>query len=137
MHRRDELRASKIMRDRAFNNPKIEILWNNEVVEVHGEEKLSGVILENTVTKERASLPVTGLFIAIGHQPNTSLFAGQLDLKSNGYLVTKPNSSETQVPGVFACGDVQDDYYRQAITAAGSGCMAAIDAERWLEETGE
>ncbi len=137
VHRRDELRASKIMRDRAFNNPKIEILWNNEVVEVHGEEKLSGVILENTVTKERASLPVTGLFIAIGHQPNTSLFAGQLDLKSNGYLVTKPNSSETQVPGVFACGDVQDDYYRQAITAAGSGCMAAIDAERWLEETGE
>ncbi|MEC7915161.1 MAG: thioredoxin-disulfide reductase [Actinomycetota bacterium] len=137
VHRRDELRASKIMRDRAFNNPKIEILWNNEVVEVHGEEKLSGVILENTVTKERASLPVTGLFIAIGHQPNTSLFAGQLDLKNNGYLVTKPNSSETQVPGVFACGDVQDDYYRQAITAAGSGCMAAIDAERWLEETGE
>ena len=137
VHRRDELRASKIMHDRAFNNPKIEILWNNEVVEVHGEEKLSGVILENTVTKERASLPVTGLFIAIGHQPNTSLFAGQLDLKSNGYLVTKPNSSETQVPGVFACGDVQDDYYRQAITAAGSGCMAAIDAERWLEETGE
>ncbi|MEC9058631.1 MAG: thioredoxin-disulfide reductase [Actinomycetota bacterium] len=137
VHRRDELRASKIMRDRALNNPKIEILWNNEVVEVHGEEKLSGVILENTVTKERASLPVTGLFIAIGHQPNTSLFAGQLDLKNNGYLVTKPNSSETQVPGVFACGDVQDDYYRQAITAAGSGCMAAIDAERWLEETGE
>ncbi|MEC9473896.1 MAG: thioredoxin-disulfide reductase [Actinomycetota bacterium] len=137
VHRRDELRASKIMRDRALNNPKIEILWNNEVVEVHGEEKLSGVILENTVTKERASLPVTGLFIAIGHQPNTSLFAGQLDLKNNGYLVTKPNSSETQVPGVFTCGDVQDDYYRQAITAAGSGCMAAIDAERWLEETGE
>ena len=102
VHRRDELRASKIMRDRAFNNPKIEILWNNEVVEVHGEEKLSGVILENTVTKERASLPVTGLFIAIGHQPNTSLFAGQLDLKSNGYLVTKPNSSETQVPGAVS-----------------------------------
>jgi thioredoxin reductase (NADPH) len=136
VHRRDELRASKIMRERAFNNPKIEILWNNEVVEIQGEEKLSGIILENTATKEKTSLPVTGLFIAIGHQPNTSLFAGQLDLKDNGYLVTKPNSSETQVPGVFACGDVQDDYYRQAITAAGSGCMAAIDAERWLEETG-
>ena len=101
---------------------------------IQGDEKLSGVILEDTVSGEENALPITGLFIAIGHQPNTSLFADQLDLKDNGYLVTEPNSSKTQVPGVFACGDVQDDYYRQAITAAGSGCMAAIDAERWLEE---
>ena len=91
-------------------------------------------MLEDTVSGEENVLPITGLFIAIGHQPNTSLFADQLDLKDNGYLVTEPDSSKTQIPGVFACGDVQDDYYRQAITAAGSGCMAAIDAERWLEE---
>ncbi len=134
VHRRDELRASKIMQERALNNPKIEILWNKTVTEIQGDEKLSGVILEDTVSGEENALPITGLFIAIGHQPNTSLFADQLDLKDNGYLVTEPNSSKTQVPGVFACGDVQDDYYRQAITAAGSGCMAAIDAERWLEE---
>ena len=134
VHRRDELRASKIMQERALNNSKIEILWNKKVTEIHGDEKLSGVLLEDTVSGEENALPVTGLFIAIGHQPNTSLFANQLDLKDNGYLVTEPNSSKTQVPGVFACGDVQDDYYRQAITAAGSGCMAAIDAERWLEE---
>ena len=134
VHRRDELRASKIMQERALNNTKIEILWNKKVTEIQGDEKLSGVILEDTVSGEENALPITGLFIAIGHQPNTSLFADQLDLKDNGYLVTEPNSSKTQVPGVFACGDVQDDYYRQAITAAGSGCMAAIDAERWLEE---
>ena len=134
VHRRDELRASKIMQERALNNPKIEILWNKKVTEIHGDEKLSGVLLEDTVSGEENVLPITGLFIAIGHQPNTSLFADQLDLKDNGYLVTEPDSSKTQIPGVFACGDVQDDYYRQAITAAGSGCMAAIDAERWLEE---
>ena len=134
VHRRDELRASKIMQERALNNPKIEILCNKKVTEIQGDEKLSGVVLEDTVSGEENALPITGLFIAIGHQPNTALFADQLDLKDNGYLVTEPNSSKTQVPGVFACGDVQDDYYRQAITAAGSGCMAAIDAERWLEE---
>lgn len=134
VHRRDELRASKIMQERALNNSKIEILWNKKVTEIQGDEKLSGVLLEDTVSGEENVLPITGLFIAIGHQPNTSLFADQLDLKDNGYLVTEPDSSKTQIPGVFACGDVQDDYYRQAITAAGSGCMAAIDAERWLEE---
>lgn len=134
VHRRDELRASKIMCQRAFDNPKIEILWNSQVAEIQGEGRLSGVILKDTLTEATRSLPVDGLFIAIGHRPNTDLFKGHLDLKENGYLVTEPNSSLTKVPGVFACGDVQDDYYRQAITAAGSGCMAAIDAERWLEE---
>ena len=134
VHRRDELRASKIMCQRAFDNPKIEILWNTQVAEIQGEGKLSGVILKDTLTEATRSLPVDGLFIAIGHRPNTDLFKGHLELKENGYLVTEPSSSLTKVPGVFACGDVQDDYYRQAITAAGSGCMAAIDAERWLEE---
>ena len=134
IHRRDELRASKIMRDRAFANPKLEILWNSQVVEIEGDKKLSGVILEDTVTHIRESLSLQGLFIAIGHRPNTDLFQGQLELKENGYLVTEPDTSKTKVAGVFACGDVQDDYYRQAVTAAGSGCMAAIDAERWLEE---
>ena len=122
------------MRDRAFANPKLEILWNSQVVEIEGDKKLSGVILEDTVTHIRESLSLQGLFIAIGHRPNTDLFQGQLELKENGYLVTEPDTSKTKVAGVFACGDVQDDYYRQAVTAAGSGCMAAIDAERWLEE---
>ena len=134
IHRRDKLRASKIMRDRALLNPKLEILWNSQVVEIQGDEKLSGVVLEDTTTHAQRPLSVQGLFIAIGHRPNTDLFRDQLELKENGYLVTEPNSSETQIAGIFACGDVQDDYYRQAITAAGSGCMAAIDAERWLEE---
>ena len=134
IHRRDELRASKIMRDRAFANPKLEILWNSQVVEIEGDKKQSGVILEDTVTHIRESLSLQGLFIAIGHRPNTDLFQDQLELKENGYLVTEPDTSKTKVAGVFACGDVQDDYYRQAVTAAGSGCMAAIDAERWLEE---
>jgi len=134
IHRRDELRASKIMCERALENPKIEILWNSQVAEIQGEEKLSGVILQDTVTKDTRLLEIDGLFIAIGHRPNTDLFRGHLNLKENGYLQTQPDSSLTEVPGVFACGDVQDDYYRQAITAAGSGCMAAIDAERWLED---
>ena len=134
IHRRDQLRASKIMRDRAFANPKLEILWNCQVVEIQGEGKLSGVILEDSVTHEQKPLSVQGLFIAIGHRPNTDLFRDHLTLKENGYLVTEPDSSKTEIAGVFACGDVQDDYYRQAVTAAGSGCMAAIDAERWLEE---
>mgnify|MGYP000364367956 FL=1 len=134
VHRRDELRASKIMRERALNNPKIEILWNSQVVEIQGDEKLSGVVLQDTVTEDTRVLDIDGLFIAIGHRPNTDLFKGHLKLKDNGYLETQPSTSYTEVPGVFACGDVQDDYYRQAITAAGSGCMAAIDAERWLED---
>ncbi len=134
VHRRDELRASKIMCQRALDNPKIEILWNSQVVEIQGDEKLSGVVLQDTVTEDTRVLDIDGLFIAIGHRPNTDLFKGHLKLKDNGYLETQPNTSYTEVPGVFACGDVQDDYYRQAITAAGSGCMAAIDAERWLED---
>ena len=133
IHRRDELRASKIMQQRAFNNPKIEFIWNTTVEEILGEEKVEGVILSNTVTSEKKSLPVTGLFIAIGHRPNTDLFIDQLQMDENGYLVTGADSSITNVEGVFACGDVQDHTYRQAITAAGSGCMAALDAERWLE----
>ena len=121
------------MQDRAFANPKIEFEWNSQVTAIHGDAKLEGVTLEDTQTGEQRELPLSGLFIAIGHKPNTALFEGQLELKDNGYLVTEPDSSRTAIEGVFACGDVQDDYYRQAITAAGSGCMAAIDAERWLE----
>ncbi|MEO6987223.1 MAG: thioredoxin-disulfide reductase [Aquihabitans sp.] len=135
IHRRDELRASKIMQDRALNNPKIEMLWNTEVTEVHGETKFTGLSVRNVLTEEISSLPVTGLFVAIGHRPNTDLFVGQLDLDENGYLITGSGdqASATSVEGVFACGDVQDHVYRQAITAAGSGCEAAIDTERWLE----
>ena len=133
VHRRDELRASRIMQERAFANEKIEFLWNHVVTDLLGEEKLQGLQVQNTQTEEESNLDVTGLFIAIGHTPNTGLFAGQLDMKENGYLTTAPDSTRTNVEGVFACGDVQDDYYRQAVTAAGSGCMAAIEAERWLE----
>jgi len=133
VHRRDELRASKIMQDRAMANERIEFLWNSQVVDVLGDQKVEGIVVESTTTGERSEVPVSGLFVAIGHQPNTELFAGQLDLKDNGYLITDGSSSRTSVEGVFACGDVQDDVYRQAITAAGSGCAAAIDAERWLE----
>jgi thioredoxin reductase (NADPH) len=133
IHRRDSLRASKIMQDRAFANPKIEFLWNTTVDDLVGDDKLAGAVVSNVVTGETSTLPVTGLFVAIGHQPNTDLFKGVLDMDDNGYLVTKPGSSYTNVEGVFASGDVQDHTYRQAITAAGSGCMAAIDAERWLE----
>ncbi len=133
IHRRDELRASKIMQDRAFANPKIEFLWNHTVTEVHGAEKVEGLQVTSTLDGSVSNLDVTGLFVAIGHRPNTDLFIGQLEMHENGYLVTKPDSSHTNVAGVFACGDVQDHTYRQAITAAGSGCMAAIDAERWLE----
>jgi len=133
IHRRDSLRASKIMQDRALNNPKIEFLWNSVVEDLVGDTKLEGAVVRNLVTDEVTTLPVTGLFVAIGHRPNTDLFKGVLDMEDNGYLVTQPGSSYTNVPGVFACGDVQDHTYRQAITAAGSCCMAAIDAERWLE----
>ncbi len=134
IHRRDELRASKIMQDRAFNNDKIEFLWDSVVEEILGDERLDGVRTRNVKTGETGVLDVTGLFVAIGHKPNTDLFRGQLEMEDGtGYLVTAPHGTATDVEGVFACGDVQDHTYRQAITAAGSGCMAAIDAERWLE----
>lgn len=132
--RRDELRASQIMQDRAKANPKIEFLWNSQVVAYVGDGKLDAVMIENTTDGARHEMALRGLFIAIGHTPNTSVFDGQLDMKDNGYLLTEPGRTATNVPGVFACGDVQDDYYRQAITAAGSGCQAAIEAERWLED---
>jgi thioredoxin reductase (NADPH) len=133
VHRRDELRASKIMQDRAFANPKIEFLWNHTVVDLLGDDKLEGAVVRDVHSGELSTLRVTGLFVAIGHKPNTDLFVGTLDMDANGYLVTQPGSTNTNLDGVFACGDVQDHTYRQAITAAGSGCMAAIDAERWLE----
>ena len=133
--RRDELRASKIMQQRALANPKIEIVWNTVVDELLGTSKLEGAVVRNVVTGEVTTLPVTGLFVAIGHRPNTDLFKGVLQMEDNGYLITQPGSTYTDVEGVFACGDVQDHTYRQAVTAAGSGCMAAIDAERWLEAT--
>lgn len=131
--RRDQLRASRIMQDRAMNNEKIEILWNTRVTEIHGDSKLDHVTISDTVTGESRPLAVTGLFIAIGHRPNTDLFSGVLDMEDSGYLLTRQGSTYTNIDGVFACGDVQDHTYRQAITAAGSGCMAAIDCERWLE----
>ncbi len=134
IHRRDELRASKIMQDRAFANTKIEFRWNSVVEDVVGEAKLEGARLRNTVTGDVDELPVTGLFVAIGHTPNTDLFKGQLEMDANGYLVTDGGSTRTSVEGVFAAGDVQDHVYRQAITAAGTGCMAAIETERWLAE---
>ena len=138
VHRRDTLRGSKIMRDKAAANPKIEFRWNSVVEEVKDVEKgtVTGVVLRDTVTGELSELPLDGVFVAIGHTPNTSLFAGQLDLDANGYIVTRAGT-HTNVPGVFACGDVQDHIYRQAITAAGSGCMAALDAERYLESLPE
>ncbi len=135
IHRRDELRASRIMQDRAFANPKIEIRWNSRVTAILGEGKLSGLELRDTVTGEPSTLEVTGLFVAIGHEPNTAVLAGQIELDANGYVRTF-EGSRTSVEGVFACGDVQDHTYRQAVTAAGSGCMAALDAERWLEASG-
>ena len=131
--RRHELRASKIMQERALSNPKIEILWNTVVDQLVGTDHLEGVVLRDTESGATRDLGVTGLFIAIGHRPNTDLFTGILDMEDNGYLITRPGSSYTNVEGVFACGDVQDHTYRQAITAAGSGCMAALDCERWLE----
>jgi thioredoxin reductase (NADPH) len=137
IHRREDLRASKIMQERAFKNDKIEFLWHSTVVDLVGESRLEGAVVADVRTGERQTLPVSGLFVAIGHRPNTDLFAGQLDRDDAGYLATVPGRSLTNVEGVFACGDVQDHTYRQAITAAGSGCMAAIDAERWLEAVGD
>ena len=133
VHRRETLRASKIMQQRALSNPNIEFKWNSQVTEILGTQKLQGVGLVDTVTGQKSQLDITGLFVAIGHRPNTDLFKGVLEMEDSGYLKTRPGSSYTNIDGVFACGDVQDHTYRQAITAAGSGCMAAIDCERWLE----
>jgi thioredoxin reductase (NADPH) len=134
IHRRSELRASKIMADRALKNPKIKFVWDSAVKEVHdvAAGKVTGLTLENLKTGALSELPVEGLFIAIGHQPNTDIFEGKLDLDENGYIKTQPGTTQTSLPGVFAAGDVQDHVYRQAVTAAGTGCMAAIEAERWL-----
>jgi thioredoxin reductase (NADPH) len=136
LHRRDQLRASKIMQDRAHKNPKIEFVWNTVVTDILGEPAQGGLralVVQDTTTGAKREMRVDGLFVAIGHEPNTKLFKGQLDMDERGYIRTKEKSTYTSVPGVFACGDAQDPTYRQAVTAAGSGCMAAIDAERWLE----
>jgi thioredoxin reductase (NADPH) len=136
VHRRDQLRASKIMQDRAFANPKIEFIWNSVVEEVLGEQTVTGVRLRDMVSGAERVLPTAGVFVAIGHLPNTELFAGQLDLDEAGYVQVTPPGTATSVDGVFAAGDVVDRTYRQAVTAAGTGCAAAIDAERWLEAHG-
>jgi len=136
VHRRDQLRASKVMADRALSHPKIEILWNTEIVEILGDKVVGSVVLQNTKTKETVTKPAGGVFFAIGHLPNTAFLDGQVALEETGYIRVKPGSTYTSVEGVFAAGDVQDHVYRQAITAAGSGCMAALDAERWLSHKG-
>jgi thioredoxin reductase (NADPH) len=132
VHRRDALRASKIMQDRAFANPKVKFVWNSEVAEVLGDDRVTGLRLRDTVTGEESTLPVTGLFVAIGHDPRSQLFADQLPTDDEGYLLVESPSTRTAIEGVFAAGDVVDHIYRQAVTAAGSGCAAALDAERWL-----
>ncbi|HET8657155.1 MAG TPA: thioredoxin-disulfide reductase [Longimicrobiaceae bacterium] len=137
IHRRDEFRASKVMADRVLSNPKIRVLWNRRVVEVLGYDYVTGLRLEDTETGETEDIEVEGLFVAIGHEPNTAFLGGQLDLHPAGYIVTpSPWRTCTSVDGVFAAGDVMDSYYRQAITAAGTGCMAALEAERWLAHHG-
>jgi thioredoxin reductase (NADPH) len=133
VHRRKELRASKIMQDRAFKNPKIRFVWDSVVTDILGEEKVTGLALRNVITGEESVLAVGGVFVAIGHVPNTDIFRGWLDMDDQGYLLTAGGGTATNVAGVFAAGDVADHTYRQAITAAGTGCMAAIDVERWLE----
>jgi thioredoxin reductase (NADPH) len=131
--RRDEMRASLIMQERVKNNPKIEIHWNSETEEILGDATgVTGIRLKNRLTGNTEEIALTGFFVAIGHQPNTSIFKEQLDMDAQEYLITEKGSSRTNIPGIFACGDVQDSTYRQAVTAAGSGCMAALDAERWL-----
>ena len=132
VHRRNALRASKIMQDRAMANSKIKFLWDTQVVEMIGEGKLTGLRVKNVLTGEEQVLPVDGVFVAIGHEPATGLFKGKLEMKTSGYLVTEPDSTRTSIPGVFAAGDVKDEVFRQAVTAAGMGCMAALEAERYL-----
>ena len=136
IHRRDSLRASKIMQDRAFRNPKISFIWDTDVSEVLGDDAITGLLLRNLKTGEETILPVQGLFLAIGHEPNTGLFKGVIDMDQKGYIVPVEYTM-TNIPGVFAAGDVTDHRYRQAVTAAGDGCRAAIDLERWLESQGE
>ena len=136
VHRRDELRASKIMVERVLSHPKIEVLWNHVLVKVDGDQIVRSVILEDVKTKEQSTKEAGGVFFAIGHTPNTAFLKGQIALESNDYIKVRPGSTYTNVEGVFAAGDVQDHVYRQAITAAGTGCMAALDAERWLSEKG-
>ncbi len=135
IHRRDHLRASKIMQDRAFKNPKINFIWDTVVEDVIGDKEVTGLKIKNVKTNAASELKVSGLFVAIGHEPNTQLFKGVIDMDENGYIKTR-DGMKTNIPGVFACGDVQDHVYRQAITAAGSGCQAAIDCERFLEREG-
>lgn len=137
VHRRDTLRASKVLQQRAYDNPKIDFRWNAIVEKVIGEERVLGLQLRDTITGEISELPVEGVFVAVGHQPNTGLVAGQIELDAVGYIAKQDNdSTATNIPGVFAAGDVRDHRYRQAVTAAGDGCKAAMDAERWLEEEG-
>ncbi len=137
IHRRDTLRASKIMQDRAMSDPKIKFAWDSQLVEIVGEDKVTGARIRNTKTGEESVLPVTGVFVAIGHDPRSELFKGQLDCDDEGYLLVEQPTTRTAIPGVFAAGDVVDHIYRQAITAAGSGCAAALDAERWLADQGD
>lgn len=134
IHRRDAFRASQIMQDRVLAHEKIEVLWNTQVVDVHGDKVVTGIELADPEGENKRTLAVDGLFVAIGHKPNTDIFASSIDRDDTGYIVTKPDSTYTNIEGVFACGDAQDHVYRQAITAAGTGCMAAIDAERWLAD---
>ena len=134
IHRRGELRASKIMQERAFADPKLEIIWNSEVAAIHGDDRLESITLRNTTDGTESELPVTGLFIAIGHDPRSELIKGQVDLDDDGYVVVQHPATETNLAGVFACGDLVDHHYRQAVTAAGTGCAAALDAERYLAD---
>ena len=137
IHRRSEFRAERILQDRLFKHPKIEVRWNTELADITGTNmppSVTGAVLRNTVTGETEAFPVDGIFVAIGHTPSTSVFAGKLDMKAGGYLQVKPGTTETNIPGVYAAGDVTDDVYRQAVTAAGMGCMAALEAERFLAE---
>jgi thioredoxin reductase (NADPH) len=133
VHRRDEFRASTIMAKRVVNHPKIEVAWNSTLEEVVGEQFVTGVVLRDTVTGDTREMSTDGVFIAIGHSPNTGVFSGQIELDDNGYILTEPGRTETSTEGVYAAGDVADSVYRQAVTAAGIGCQAALDAERWLE----
>jgi thioredoxin reductase (NADPH) len=137
IHRRKELRASKIMQDRAFANPKVEFRWNSVVESVHGDGHLEHIVLRDVETDSTSELAVSGMFVAIGHDPNSALFHGQIDLDPDGYIITNPGSMQTSVPGVYAGGDVQDRTYKQAVTAAGTGCMAALEAEKYIEALGD